>query len=323
MAVRSFAGDLKSLLGHDTGAGLASPAASLSTVHLLHHFQSTASTTLGDSTVQQIMHSHVSHSAWEQPYVMHMLLAVSSAHLKRLAPASNTPEETRLSAVAEAEHWQNGLSLYRAALAAPATRSKQNVDALIGTTFLSVIFAFALEDQIAPDAFLTEYDKSVAHVLIPMAAGSGIIALNEAVRMHDSIAWMPVLRKGNDRCRTYTSQLPGIDGLPPALVRVCALDELSSSANNEYHSILRMLTPLLRLERSVEHFTKLIAFGGRSFSLFRPLLQRRDAKALLLLSYWIALLLQLDQWWLNDTAIHALLPFPASCGYGNYEYLWK
>ena len=305
-------------------------------MRLLQHFQSVASVTLGDSTVQQVMNTYVARSAWDEPYVMHMLLAVSSAHLKRLAPNSNTLRKRRSYAMAEAKHWQGGLLLYQEALATPG--GKQNVDALISTTFLSVIFAFALEDQIPEDAFITDYDKSVAHALSPMAAGSGIIALGEAFRIHTSQAWMPVLRKGNDRLGTYTSQAPGIEGLPSALADLCGVDEQSTSANNEYHSIIRMLAPLLRLEPSVEHFTKLIAFGGRNFSLFRPLLERRDAKALLLLWYWFALVRQLDQWWLNirasssclaiatylhtvpDPKIHALLSFPISCDQGDLGY---
>ncbi|KAK0353874.1 hypothetical protein LTR91_014168 [Friedmanniomyces endolithicus] len=318
------------------------PPASLSTVRLLQHFQSIASATLGDSTVQHVMSSHVAHNSWSQPYTMHMLLAVSSAHLQRLTRASTTPEESRRSTLAEAEHWHNGLALYRAALASPASRNPtaHNVDALIGTTFLSVIFAFALEDQIPANAFLTNYDEAVAHALSPLAAGSGILALDHAVPMQSAVAWMPVLRKGNDRVGTYTDQSPGTAGLPPAFVRLCGVDEQSCAVNNEYHSILRLLAPLLRLERSVEHFTKLIAFGGRTFGLFRPLLRKRDARALLLLAYWIALLRQLDQWWLNvrvrsscaaivtylrtvgDPGVEALLAFPALGGEGGYEYLW-
>ena len=340
MAVDSVRSDLDDLLRIDNLVALSSPSASISAVRLLQHFQSVASTTLGDSTVQQVMHSHVAHSAWNQPYVMHMMLAVSSAHLKRFVPASNTLEGRRPYAIAEARHWQNGLALYRSALATSAARVKQNVDALISTTFLSVIFAFALEDRVPLNAFVGDYDNAVAHALSPMAAGSGIIALGQTVQVHDSIAWMPVLRKGNDRVATYTSQTPGTEGLPRALVELCDINEDSTSANNEYHSIVRMLTPLLRLERSVEHFVKLIAFGGRTFSLLRPLLKRRDAKALLLLSYWFALVRQVDQWWLNvratssclaivtylvtisDPKINALLSFPASCGQADLGYLW-
>ena len=128
-----------------------------------------------------------------------------------------------------------------------------------------------------------------------------------------------------------------VRGFPQHCCGFCGVNEHSTSVNNEYHRILQMLGPLLQLERGIRHFTKLVAFGGRSVHLFRPLLQRRDPKALLLLSYWFALLRQLDQWWLNirvrstchaivtylramaDPTMNALLSFPASCADGTFD----
>ena len=333
MAVRCVESDLDNLLGLNVQR-LVSSTSSLKTVRLLQHCQSFAAVTLGDCTVQQVMGNYVAQSAWEQPYVMHMLLAVSSAHMKRLALASSTPKSRQILAMAEAKHWQHGLSLYRAALATPATRNQQDIDALISTTFLSVIFTFALEDRVDAHSFETDFDKSVNHALTPMAAGSGIIALGQVTGIQTSIAWMPVLRNSNDRKGTYTSQSSCIEGVSPTILQFCGVNEHSTAVNNEYYRILQMLGPLLQLERGIRHFTKLVAFGGRSVHLFRPLLQKRDPKALLLLSYWFALLRQLDQWWLNirvrstccaivtylrtiaDPTMHALLSFPASCGDG-------
>ncbi|TKA55283.1 hypothetical protein B0A49_12685, partial [Cryomyces minteri] len=298
IAVDTVKHRLNDLFQPDHKLELASPTAFIRNVRILQHFQSVTSVTLGGSAVQRVMHSSVPQSAWQQPYLMHMLLAVSSAHLKRLMQVSNG-KESRAYAVAEAKHWQSGLSLYRSAIAASTGRIKPNVDVLVGTTFLSVICAFTLEDEVPLDAFVNSYDETLTYALNPMAAGSGIQALGGVINLNDSIAWMQVLRDSDDRFSTYTSQVPGVLGMPPALVDLCGLNESSTRDSNEYHSIVRLLTPLLRLEVDIEHFTKLIAFGGRTFVRFRPLLQRRDPKALLLLSYWFALLRRIDQWWLN------------------------
>ncbi|KAK5105658.1 hypothetical protein LTR62_002508 [Meristemomyces frigidus] len=340
LAVNCAVSDLNDPVQPDKPTGAGALTASRNTIGLLQHFQSVTSVTLGDSPVQQVMNTHVAQSAWENPYLMHMLLAVSSAHLKWLRSATKRLQESRLYAIAEAEHGQTGLSLYQAALVAAGSGSEQNMDALISTTFLSVIFAFRLEDQVSSNAFSTDYDTAVAHALGPLAAGSGIIALGEAFRVLDCVAWMPVIRRGDDRFGSYTNQAPGIEGLPSALVDLCDLDEQSTSENSEYYSVVRALAPLLRLGPSIDHFSKLIAFGDRKFSLLRPLLRRRDAKALLLLSYWLGLLRRLDQWWLNvrtsslclavveylltipHPKIHALLSYPASCGQGDLGYLW-
>lgn len=49
----------------------------LSNARMLQHFQSAASLTLGCSMVRGVMQSFVTSDAWEHPYLMHMVLAVS------------------------------------------------------------------------------------------------------------------------------------------------------------------------------------------------------------------------------------------------------
>jgi hypothetical protein len=88
-----------------------------------------------------------------------------------------------------------------------------------------------------------------------------------------------------------------VDGLPVAFVDLCDLDSASTNENNEYHYILRLLTPLLCLEPNLENFTKLIAFSGRVWPHFQPLILRKDPRGLLLVAYWFATLRQLEDQW--------------------------
>jgi hypothetical protein len=132
-----------------------------------------------------------------------------------------------------------------------------------------------------------------------------------------------------------------VDGLPLAFVELCDLDSTSTNENNEYHYILRLLTPLLCLDPNSENFTKLIAFSGRTWPYFQPLILRKDPRGLLLVAYWFATLRQLDdQWWLtlrarseciaivtylaqlHDPKIDALLAYPASFGQADLSYIW-
>jgi hypothetical protein len=129
--------------------------------------------------------------------------------------------------------------------------------------------------------------------------------------------------------------------LLPAFVRMCNLDASSCAANNPYHTIVRALTPLLLHMRGTSlRFGPVIAFGGRCWTAFRPLLQRKDERALLLLAYWLVLLGQCDQWWMSTRArtecaaivyylsnvadvasevVRALLVYPASFGAAGHE----
>ena len=158
--------------------------------------------------------------------------------------------------------------------------------------------------------------------------------------MYDSI-WKPVITQSDDVEGTFSNGIVSIEGLPIAFVELCDITAVSSRASNDYTHIVRLLSPLLRLEPDPENFTKLISFSGRTWPEFRPLLLRKDPRALLLLSYWFALLRQIDQWWLiqrartecvaitaylnelRDPHISALLSFPKSFGHTGLSVIWE
>ena len=223
-----------------------------------------------------------------------------------------------------------------------STARRKDGDAFISTTFLTVIYTFALSEQNKQNAYLTAYDDAIDHARSPIIAGSGIQALRFGLGVFDqSTVWKAVISASDDGRNSFTGDESGATGLPQAFVDLCELDNNSTSGNNRYHFILRHLIPLLHLDPSSEGFVKLIAFGRRTWQYFSPLLAQRDPRALLLLSYWFALLTQLDQWWvtnrarseclaiatylatLRDAGIQALLLYPRSFGKADKSYLWR
>lgn len=335
MAVDLLNSDLKLLLADD--GTIATHPTATSNVRMLQHFQATTFLTLGGPRYTKVFKSSVEGKAWELPYLMHMTLAVSCAHLKRLVFQSTNCSLHNRYALAEATHWQSGLQLYQKAL----TGKKHDFDGTITATFLSIIFTFALDDEIPQDSYTANDPDKLMHAINPLAATGGFGAIRNVLgeRMLDSV-WRAVLLDSDDDKGTFSSDTPGIVGLPRAFVQLCGLDENSNSDNNPYHTIVRLLTPLLHLKQDGNNFTKLISFSGRTWRYFKPLLLRRDPRALLLISYWFALMRQVDQWWIatrakteclalvkylclvGDEKITALLPFPASLGQADISYIW-
>ena len=314
------------------------PVDPTSNVRILQHFQTITSLTLGSTKCRDVMHSFVAQKARQYPYLMHIVLAVSAAHLKRLHDNIYLHNLRLKYSIAEAAHWQTGLQLYQEEL----SNAKPDFDATIATTFLTVIFTFSLDDEIPSDAYMGDNNDKFSHAINPMAATSGFRALRDVFGefMYSSI-WRSVLRGSDDDYGTFSNgDQIGIDGLPPAFVDLCDFDASTNSKNNEYYYIVRLLTPLFLLEPNFENFTKLMAFAGRAWPAFRPLVHRKDPRGLLLLAYWFALLKQVDQWWvmqrgktecmaivnylsqLEDPKINALLPFPASFGRADLSYIW-
>ena len=339
MGMDSIEAGLNDLFSEQSRTGL--PFGFTGNARMLHHFHSVVSLTMGSSVVKDVMHSFVPRIAWSQPYLMHMVLAVSAAHQKRLYINDRM---FRFYSMAEASHWHSGLQLYRKHLACTDNRPKdaEEFDCVIATTFLAIIFTYALEDDLPLDTFISTDTKTFSHALDPLAATGGFRAVSFFLgEFNDSSNWATVLQSSDDQSGTFSREQKGIKGLPPAFIDLCNLNEASTPHNSPYHRILRLLTPLFYLEPSTENFHILFAFSGRAWPFFKSLLFRKDPIALLLLSYWLALLRQVDQWWLTTRAktackaivaylakvenakIRALLPFPASFGSIDRERLWE
>lgn len=77
MAVTSAQTDLESLLS-TRRAAIDEPVSNLNTFRMLQHFQSVVSSALGCARTNHAMKTFVGSTAWDFPYLMHMVLAVST-----------------------------------------------------------------------------------------------------------------------------------------------------------------------------------------------------------------------------------------------------
>lgn len=59
----------------------------------------------------------------------------------------------------------------------------------------------------------------------------------------------------------------------------------------------------LRVEACIEAFNKLITFIGRIEPAYYSLIKARDARALLIMSYWIAQMCHVPLWWIRSRAV--------------------
>lgn len=207
---------------------------------------------------------------------------------------------------------------------------------------LTIMYTFCLDEEIPLDA-LSSTDVAFEQFLAPLAANGGFRSMSflypEDLRACP--AFMDILCSSDDAEGTFTSEQPGLQGLPRAFVELCEIDEETTCESNPYHKIVRHLAPLLRLAPHPDNFVILMAFLGRTWPNFRPLVTRRDPKGLLILSYWLALLRQIDQWWVSrraytacraimsylsqtgDDKIISLLPFPLAFESGDMPSMWR
>jgi len=313
-------------------------------IHALRHFQTATCNTFVGAHLSKVMHTVVAKNIWSSPYLMHMVLAVSSGHQRRLLQTHGQKGQLRELGIVEASHWQDGLQLYQRELERknpPPGPARTDFDSMIAAMFLTTVYSFASEDGTLDDDSTTGDDDFLGKILNPMASTVGFKALQATGTgpSRDSL-WVPVFHAADNSSFKFTSDEQGIKGLPPAFVQFCELDQNSSSHDNVYHRILRHLTPLLEMELDSRNMNKIFAFGGRLHATIRPLVLARDVRTLLLLSWWLALFRQADKWWITgwarescksivahlspipDPEVQALLDYPASFGTADISWIW-
>jgi hypothetical protein len=258
---------------------------------------------------------------------MHAVLAVGATQLRRLDTHNRSMRS------AEIQHWQCALSSFRTALNNPFTRD--NCDAILLSSILLNLmsFSFIPGDDLSPSG--SWVFSSSRQKLNWLYIQLGLRHLLEQTKpFHVDSRLMPIFLAGDDEQGTFSDESPGIQGLSEEFVKVCSLNEDSTVENSPYHSPLRLLTPLLTLERRAENTFKFVHWFASVDDLFASLLQQKDHPALLLFSYWLAMLCDLNQWWCHERAkrectaicmllynngsenIVRLLEYPAkACGY--------
>ncbi|KAK5064465.1 hypothetical protein LTR84_000298 [Exophiala bonariae] len=232
---------------------------------------------------------------------MHALHGVAATHLCHLIPVSQDPVQHKRSKVAAAYHWQKCLQLFREELEAGPTR--QNMDALISTVMLISTHQFMLPES--------ESEPSKSFVYAPahqretciswLFINSGFTALWRT--LGENVAqssWMPVLQDADiQTLRSPAHMWTPKDETHRSFLEVCEIETFSTPDANPYYTPLESLLLLRRLRSDGNFFNKAINFLGNIDSRYHRLLIARDKRALIILAHWLALMAEMQQWWLS------------------------
>lgn len=310
----------------------------------LQHFNDVTAFELGFIESQWILASVVSETVWQHAYMMHMVLAVTNSHFRRLHKASE--DDTLLSGITldEATHWQAALKLYQQELGVVRQDPKTyhgSPDGVMTAAFLSIVFAFAMEDEVPEDILVNNDRNAIMNAINPFASTNAFLALMSILPYFQTeSAWRFLLLSSDDKSKTFSSQDPGVEGLPPAFVSLFGLTN-ESTTDELYHRILRRLAPMLRLKPCISHMPKYFAFMGLFWLDLRPHVLMREPEALVLLAWWLAMLMPMKLWWINtrartlinaiskylstfdDPLLKQLMDFPLSSGQANKDWIWE
>lgn len=266
----------------------------------LQHFDTATYRSMGSTMGQSIVKACIYTIAIETPHLTHALHAVAATHLSHLLPAAQHPIQHNQNKLAAAYHWQRCLQLFRAELQAGATR--QNMDALISTVMLISTHQFMLPD------FYSDLSKSFVYApahqreacLAWLFINSGFQAVWRALGDNaEHSLWMPVLQDADiQSCKPQVLMQPSGDETHYLFLELCEIDACSTADESPYYNALESLLFLRQLSPDGNLFNKLINFLGGIDSRYHRLLVLRDKRALIILAHWLALMCEIQQWWI-------------------------
>ncbi|KAH2004328.1 hypothetical protein KXV80_004227 [Aspergillus fumigatus] len=293
-------------------------------VRALHHFHYATTPTIANQRTQILLRNQIMQLAFNTPLLMHTIIAVATSHLRYVVP-DNTAYK-----MAEAYHWQQAISQYSKELGCAV--GPHNMDALFSTCLLMTVHAFQLEEYNPRKSFVFSNDPQALSWLTLQGGLRHLLGLTKpwlCISM-----WWDVFMATRQESRTFEDPPPGREGLHPELADICGIDDTTTEESNPYLAPLRMLSLLLPAERSIKSFSKYTTFMGRLLPSFWAQLAEKDPPALIILSWWLAMLDSCRCWW-AETRVHSecaaicmyledsedprilrLLEFPAEvCGY--------
>lgn len=295
---------------------------------LIHHFCVTTTPWLGSPKLQHIMQKEGLLIARRAPYLLHSILAISARHLSFLQP------EVKKYEVAATVHYQHALTSYSCQL--ELAFDAENVDSVIGCGYLQTILAFENISRLLPEA--DDGDSAVAWLRTMQGIKILQSSYNILPYLEQSI-WLPVFLESGGWEESNCQHMDEADdswasNTSRSLYRLCEVSFDSSYNTNPYQQPLKRLCQLIRSDESHETIGRFMAFIGKLPGEFIQLVLKRDPRAMLIMTYWFALICRIDQWWIvhsatpkcrefcasldkvADLQIRALLKFPAGrCGY--------
>ncbi|KAL5000843.1 hypothetical protein BDV10DRAFT_161532 [Aspergillus recurvatus] len=257
-------------------------------VNSFRFFLTCSMDTVSTPLIQQVMRHEMVHVAFDTPYLMYTLIGCGILHINRISPPSESRE------VGEAYFWQRALRLYSAALEHPV--NQQNVSGLIATSILIGVTSIApLKFEIQDSWVFTGRGSDLNWLAIQ--GGLACILKLAGKYVPKSIWGVPFSQSQGFESQLFRYEITkGREGLHPDLADLCGITDETNEQTSPYWEPIKLLTPLMELERNAQNASQCTTWMGRLDPTFVNLCRERDPRALVILAYWMGLMCLRAQW---------------------------
>ncbi|KAF2649307.1 hypothetical protein K491DRAFT_209021 [Lophiostoma macrostomum CBS 122681] len=287
------------------------PCASWAGVHQVAHwtftekdlqtferFQHRTVLTIGTKRGAPVYRDHIGPMSFMYPFLMHMVLSVTTLHDSFLT--SGLPDISSKYAQSSLHHWSTATMLFNKVLSQPIRPESR--DALWATAALVGCSGFAYVESTNPEdnwplkpcepcdldwIKLSEGKKAVWKLVDPTRPDS---VFNNFAR-ESEYQIIPSCVREND-----------ISQIPEHMRRLFNIDETSTIQNNPYHLPALILARLQSLPPNHDNALNFLYFLGYMSNEFRNLVEAKDARAVMILGWWLNKLQESDLWWMKRRA---------------------
>ncbi|KAF4629536.1 hypothetical protein G7Y89_g8614 [Cudoniella acicularis] len=261
----------------------------------LHKFYRRTVLSIGPQEGPNLFRNVTLELAYSHPYLMHVVQTVTAAHDRILsAPAHQNSTKT----TTEIYHLSRAAALLNKTLSEPIR--PEDRDAVWATAALLGLAAFSwIEVSSVEEAWpLKSPEPSDLEWITMSELKSVIYDLTQPSRPDSMFHKVDVSYKAANN-----TSPPTLSDMPPLFLQLFELDDSSTPQNNPYLSAIKILVPLflLNVECDRASIVRFLPFVGRMEPRFKALIESKDARALLLLAYWYAMVCK-SVWWLERRA---------------------
>jgi hypothetical protein len=197
---------------------------------------------------------------------------------------------------AMALHWSQGAAMMNNKITNGVKQSEK--DALWASAVLLATLAFASIEAETPDeTWPLKPSSSTDLDWLKLIEGKKEIWKIADPHRSDSIFY-PQIPRFESHKKDFAAQEVDLSGLPPELVKICHINNTSSTENNPYLLLVTTLARLNPIACTPDTFGLYFSFFGAMDLEFKHLLGLKDPAALLILASWYARVCHLKQWWL-------------------------
>lgn len=268
---------------------------------LLDHFVTfTDYLWMGSLVCQDLLQRHAVRLALDSTCLLHAMLSISAHHLAAQAPVNQ--QHYRFAGVM---HYGLALQSYSASLGSETEST--DIDALFSCCLILTLIAYANLSAEAIDASTSYSNGGLSLDIAGIQAISGFRTLEEAFaskHVLETSIWKPIIWKclQNREAFDGASNIPSVPPNTLAGLKRLYYEGQQGSIASPYEAPLKSLYVMMQFDNSPDILSVTFCFNMQLDAPFLQRLREKDPKALLLLCYWHAIIVQVDQWWAHDTA---------------------